>query len=117
MIQSASRTDTARVGVIAAVLLAAGMTVGFVAGQAAPDIAGSLFGTASVTTAPALTQTADYGVRHLSVAEALTPADDSGIRVLTAPPLAPADDYGIRHLETVPLSPADDYGIRHQDQP
>ena len=113
MIQSAPRTDTARVGAIAAVLLAAGMTVGFVAGQAAPDIVSSVFGTASVSTAPALTQSADYGIRHLSVAEALTPADDYGIRLLTAPPLAPADDYGIRHLETVPLTPSDDYGIRH----
>ena len=117
MIQSAPRTDTTRVGAIAAVLLAAGMTVGFVAGQAAPDIASSLFGAASVTTAPALTQSADYGVRHLSVTEALTPADDYGVRLLTAPPLTPVDDYGIRHLSTAPLTPADDYGIRHQDQP
>ena len=117
MIQSAPRTDTTRVGAIAAVLLTAGMTVGFVAGQAAPDIVGSLFGTASVTTAPALTQSADYGIRHLSMAEALTPADDYGVRLLTAPPLTPGDDYGIRHLETVPLTPSDDYGIRHQDAP
>ena len=55
MIQSQPRTDTARVGLLAAVLLAAGMTVGFVAGQAAPDIVSSVFGTASVSTAPALT--------------------------------------------------------------
>ena len=117
MIQSAPRTDTARVGAVAAVLLTAGMTVGFVAGQAAPDIVSSLFGAASVSTAPALTQTADYGIRHLSVAEALSPADDYGVRILAAPRLAPNDDYGIRHLEIVPLTPNDDYGIRHADQP
>lgn len=117
MIQSAPRTDTTRVGAIAAVLLTAGMTVGFVAGQAAPDIVGSLFGTASVTTAPALTQSADYGIRHLATAGRLTGLDDYGIRILAAPPLAPTDDYGIRHLETTPLTPSDDYGIRHQDQP
>jgi len=117
MIQSQPRTDTARVGLLAAVLLAAGMTVGFVAGQAAPDIVSSVFGTASVSTAPALTQSADYGIRHLATAGRLTGLDDYGIRILAAPPLSPVDDYGIRHLATTPLSPSDDYGIRHNDQP
>ena len=116
MIQSQPRTDTARVGLLAAVLLAAGMTVGFVAGQAAPDIVSSVFGTASVSTAPALTQSADYGIRHLATA-GMTGLDDYGIRILAAPPLTPVDDYGIRQLATTPLSPSDDYGIRHQDQP
>ncbi|HEX5039490.1 MAG TPA: hypothetical protein VFW95_05100 [Candidatus Limnocylindria bacterium] len=118
MIRTAPRTDVARPGpLVLGLVLVTAMTAGFVAGQAAPDIVGSLSGTASVTTAPALTQNADYGIRHLATAGRLTGLDDYGIRLLAPPPLAPADDYGIRHLETVPLSPSDDYGIRHQDQP
>ena len=69
MIRTAPRTDVTRPGFVLALILVAGMTVGFVAGQVVPDVFGSLFGpSATVTTdAPALTQNADYGIRHLTV--------------------------------------------------
>ncbi len=67
MIRTAPRTDVTRPGFVLALILVAGMTVGFVAGQVVPDVFGSLFGASpTVTTdAPALTQNADYGIRHL----------------------------------------------------
>ncbi len=97
MIRTAPRTDVTHPGFVLALILVAGMTVGFVAGQVVPDVFGSLFGpSAMVTTdAPALTQNADYGIRHLTA------------------PLAPTDDYPIRHPATTPLTPGDDYGVRH----
>ena len=114
--QRSATTDLTRVGPMAAIVLAAGLTIGFVAGQAAPDVFGSLFGASTIeATAPALTQNADYGIRHLAVTQPLSEADDFGIRHLTAPVLTDADDYGLRHLTTTPLTPADDYGIRHAD--
>lgn len=97
--QRPATTDLARVGPFAAVVLAAGLTVGFVAGQAAPDLVGLLSGSsASVTTT--LPQNADYGIRHISVIQ----------------PLSELDDYGTRHGSTIELTPADDYGVRHADQ-
>jgi hypothetical protein len=116
MIQSRPNADVTRVGPMAAIVLAAGLTVGFVAGQAAPDILGSIFGPSTVSTSTTLTQNADYGVRHISVTEPLSQTDDYGIRHLVAPTLTDADDYGTRHSTTVPLAPADDYGVRHSDQ-
>ena len=118
MIQSRPNADVTRVGPMAALVLAAGLSVGFVAGQAAPDIFGSLFGASAVATgATALPQNADYGVRHIAVTQSLSQTDDYGVRHLTAPTLTEADDYGIRHITTTPLTPADDYGVRHQSQP
>ena len=100
-------------------ILVAGMTVGFVAGQVAPDIFGTLFGTSAsvVTDAPALTQNADYGIRHIAVTAPLSQADDYGVRHLSVTTLTEADDYATRHMVTTPLTPADDYGVRHADQP
>lgn len=99
--QRPTTTELTRLGPIAAVALAAAMTVGFVAGQAAPDVFGTLFGTSAVSTGTTvLSQNADYGIRHLSVTQ----------------PLSEVDDYGIRHLNTTELTPADDYGIRHADR-
>ena len=100
--QRPATTDLTRVGPLAAIVLAAGLTVGFVAGQAAPDVFGSLFGTSAAvsTNATALPQNADYGVRHITLTQ----------------PLTEADDYGIRHITTTPLTPADDYGVRHAGQ-
>ena len=97
MITTAPRTDVTRSGLVLALILVAGMTVGFVAGQVVPDVIGSMFGTPpTVTTdAPALTQNADYGIRHMTAL------------------LAPDDDYPIRHPVTSPLAPDDDYGVRH----
>lgn len=115
--QRPATTDLTRVGPLAAIVLAAGLTVGFVAGQAAPDIFGSLFSVSSVGSgATVLPQNADYGIRHISVPEPLSNADDYGIRHLTAPTLTGVDDYGLRHITTTPLTPADDYGVRHQDR-
>lgn len=99
--QRPATTDLARVGPLAAIVLTAGLTVGFVAGQAAPDVFGSLFGASTVATgATTLPQNADYGVRHIAVTQ----------------PLSQADDYGTRHSTTTPLTPADDYGVRHSGQ-
>jgi hypothetical protein len=113
--QRPATTDITRVGPIGAIVLAAGLSVGFVAGQAAPDVFGLLFGqsAAVVTNATVLSQNADYGIRHITVTEPLSEADDYGIRHLTAPTLTEADDYGTRHITTTPLTPADDYGVRH----
>ena len=110
--QRTATTDIARVGPLAAALLAAGLTFGFVAGQAAPDIFQSLGGSAtSVSTT--LPQNADYGVRHMEVTVPLSAVDDFGLRHLAAPVLTEVDDYGTRHSTTTPLTPADDYGVRH----
>ena len=100
MIQQRSATQLTRVSPMAAVILAAGLTVGFVAGQAAPDVLANLFGSAATveSVSPALTEADDYATRHLTV---------------TTPPLTQADDYGTRHLQITPLAPADDYGVRH----
>ena len=112
--QRPTTTDLTRVGPMAAIVLAAGLTVGFVAGQAAPDIFGSLFGaSAALSTSTTLPQNADYGVRHIGVTQPLSQADDYGIRHLTVPTLTEVDDYGTRHISTTPLTPADDYGNRH----
>lgn len=99
MIQQRSPTDVTRIGPMAAVILAAGLTVGFVAGQAAPDVLGNLFGAAATvdSVSPALTEADDYGTRHLVITQ----------------PLTHVDDYGTRHGSTTPLTPADDYGVRH----
>ena len=110
--QRPATTDIARVGPLAAALLAAGLTVGFVAGQAAPDMLRSLGGT-SVSVTTSLPQNADYGVRHIEVTVPLSAVDDFGLRHLAAPTLTEVDDYGIRHITTTPLTPADDYGVRH----
>ena len=81
MIRTAPRTDVSRSGLVLALILVAGMTVGFVAGQVAPNLFGSLFGTsASATDAPALTQNADFGIRHLAITQSVSEADDYGIR-------------------------------------
>ena len=112
--QRTASTDLTRVGPVAAIVLAAGLSVGFLAGQAAPDLFGSLFApSAVVSTSTTLTQNADYGVRHIGVTEPLSHADDYGIRHLALPTLTEVDDYGIRHIMTTPLTPADDYGTRH----
>lgn len=96
--QRPATTDIARTGPWIALLLAAGLTVGFIAGQVTPDLLGPLDGTsAEVVTTDTLTGADDYGIRHLTV----------------APPLTQADDYGTRHAGTAPLTPSDDYGIRH----
>lgn len=99
MIQQRTAPNITRVSPMAAILLAAGLTVGFVAGQAAPDVLGNLFGSAATveSVSPALTEADDYGTRHPFVTT----------------PLTEVDDYGTRHLPTTPLTPADDYGIRH----
>ena len=119
MIRTAPRTDVSPSALALAGLLVVGMSLGFVAGQVAPDVVGVLTGSSAVAVdrAPALTQNADYGIRHLSVTVPLSEADDYGVRIIpAAAPLTPADDYGIRHLPApAPLTPADDYGIRHQD--
>lgn len=117
MIQQRTATpDIARIGPLAAVVLAAGLSFGFLAGQAAPDILGSL-GASSVTVTTTLPQNADYGVRHMGVTQSLSQADDYGVRHITAPThLTEVDDYGTRHTTTTPLTPADDYGVRHADQ-
>ena len=119
MIQSQPNTaDVTRVGTIAALVLTAGLTVGFIAGQTAPDVFGALFGTSAsvATNATALPQNADFGIRHIGVTEPLSQADDYGIRHLTAPILTEGDDYGTRHITSTPLTPADDYGVRHSGQ-
>ena len=98
--QRPATTDLTRVGPMAAIVLTAGLSVGFIAGQAAPDFVGSLFGpstTVSTTTSPTLTQNADYGIRHLGVTQPLSEADDYGIRHLDLPTLTESDDYGTRH--------------------
>ncbi len=107
-------TDIARVGPLAAVVLVAGLSFGFIAGQAAPDIFDSL-GASSVRVTTALPQNADYGVRHLGITQPLSVADDFGTRHMAAP-LTEVDDFGTRHITTTPLTPADDYGVRHTDQ-
>lgn len=99
MIQQPTATDITRVNPMAAIVLAAGLMVGFIAGQAAPDVLGNLFGAAATVE---------------SVSLALTEADDFGTRQLfVTTPLTQVDDYGTRHLPTTPLTPADDYGVRH----
>ena len=117
MIQQRTATQLTRVSPMAAAILAAGLTVGFVAGQAAPDILDSLFGSAATveSLAPALTEADDYATRHLTMAPSLTEADDYATRHLTiaTAPLTRADDYATRHLQITPLNPADDYGVRH----
>ena len=102
MIHTAPRTDVIRSGFVLALILVAGMTVGFVAGQVVPDVFGSLFGpsTTVTTEAPELTQNADYGIRHLALTGSGSQTDDYGIRHLTTTPLTPADDYGVRHLQS-----------------
>jgi hypothetical protein len=116
MIQQRTATpDIARIGPLAAVVLAAGLSVGFIAGQAAPDFLGSL-GTTSVSVGTTLPQNADYAIRHLNVTVPLSEADDFALRHMTRPVLTELDDYGTRHMTTTPLTPADDYGVRHGDQ-
>jgi hypothetical protein len=114
--QQPATTDLSRVGPMAAIVLAAGLTVGFVAGQAAPDILRSL-GPASASVTTTLPQNADYGVRHMEVTVPLSAVDDFGLRHIGAPTLTEVDDFGTRHSSTTPLTPADDYGIRHQPAP
>jgi hypothetical protein len=117
MIQQRTATPTiARMGPLAAVVLAAGLSIGFIAGQAAPDFLGSL-GASSVSVTTTLPQNADYAIRHLNVTVPLSEADDYGVRHLTVPTLTEVDDYGTRHATTTPLTPADDYGNRHQSAP
>ena len=99
MIRTAPRTDPAVSALVLSGLLVIGLSLGFVLGQIAPDILGgpASSGTAA-DTAPALTQNADYGIRH--------PAGTV--------PLSEADDYAVRHPQSMaPLGPADDYGTRH----
>ncbi len=115
MIQQRTATpDIARVGPLAAAVLLAGLTFGFIAGQAAPDIFETL-GASSVRVTTALPQNADYGVRHMGLTQPLGVSDDFGLRHM-APPLTEVDDFGTRHSTATPLSPADDYGVRHGDQ-
>ena len=115
MIQSRPNTAANRVSPMAAIVLAAGLSVGFIAGQAAPDLLGSVFGQSATvrTSATELTQTADYGIRHIGVTRPLSQTADYGVRHLIAPTLTEVDDYGTRHGGTAPLAPADDYGVRH----
>ena len=117
MIQSPN-TAANRVSPMAAIVLAAGLSVGFVAGQAMPDLLGSVFGPSSAVpaNAGALTQSADYGIRHIGVTRPLSQTADYGVRHLIAPTLTEVDDYGTRHATTTALTPADDYGVRHSDQ-
>ena len=115
MIQQRTATpDIARVGPLAAAVLVAGLTFGFIAGQAAPDIVDSL-GASSATAVTTLPQNADYGVRHMGFTRPLSEVDDFGLRHM-APPLTEVDDFGTRHSTATPLTPADDYGVRHTDQ-
>jgi hypothetical protein len=96
--QRPATTDIARTGPWVALLLAASLTVGFIAGQVTPDLLGPIFDTpARIVTTDALTGADDYGIRHLGVTT----------------PLSEADDYATRHGGAAPLTPADDYGIRH----
>jgi hypothetical protein len=113
--QQPATTDITRVGPLAAAVLVAGLSFGFLAGQAAPDIFDSL-GASSVSVTTTLPQNADYGVRHLNVTVPLSEADDFGLRHMTGPVLTELDDFGTRHMTTTPLTPADDYGVRHADQ-
>ena len=118
MIQSRPNTAANRVSPLAAIVLAAGLSVGFVAGQAAPNLLGSVFepSTAAPASAMQLTQAADYGIRHIGVTRPLSQTADYGVRHLVAPTLTEVDDYGTRHSTAVPLTPADDYGVRHSDR-
>ena len=118
MIQSPPNTAANRVSPMAAIVLAAGLSVGFIAGQAAPDLWGSVFGPSAAESASGtqLSQTADYGIRHIGITRPLSQSADYGVRHLVAPTLTEVDDYGTRHSTTVPLTPADDYGVRHSDQ-
>lgn len=118
MIQSRPNTAANRVSPMAALILAAGLSVGFVAGQAAPNLFGSVFGPSAPAPASVtqLTQTADYGIRHIGVTRPLSQTADYGVRHLVAPTLTEVDDYGTRHSTAAPLTPADDYGTRHSDQ-
>lgn len=100
MTRAITRTDLGRPGRLAAAMLAAGLTIGFVGGQLAPDIADTLW-----RPAPAAVEAA--------VAPSLTPIDDYGIRHLQAPALTLRDDFATRHAATPTLGPADDYANRH----
>lgn len=80
--QRPASIDITRVGPLAAIALAAGLTVGFVAGQAAPGVIGDLFApqaTVESGTTP-LTEVDDYGLRHPTVTTPLTEVDDYGTR-------------------------------------
>jgi hypothetical protein len=81
-------------------MLAAGLAIGFVGGQLAPDIAGALSRPAALQPMPAkvpsLTLRDDYATRHRP-APALTLRDDFATRHAGIPALGPLDDYANRH--------------------
>jgi hypothetical protein len=87
-----------------AVVLLGGLAIGFVAGQAAPDLIGigSRAGPAAQATGRELSPEDDYGIRHLAAA-----------RVQAVTQLTDGDDWALRHRGPAPLGPADDYGTRH----
>jgi hypothetical protein len=100
MTRAITRTEPGRTGRLAAAMLAAGLAIGFVGGQLAPDIAGALRRPAAVQAVPAqvpsLTARDDYAIRHQPV-----------------PGLTLRDDFATRHAGTPALSPLDDYANRH----
>jgi hypothetical protein len=100
MTRAITRTEPGRPGRLAAAMLAAGLAIGFVGGQLAPDIAGALRRPAVVQPAPAqvpsLTPRDDYAMRHKPVPR-LTLRDDFATRHASIPALGPADDYANRH--------------------
>lgn len=100
MTRAITRTDLGRPGRLAAAMLAAGLAIGFVGGQLAPDIAGAL-------SRPAAIQVERAEVPNL------TPMDDYAIRHQTVPALTLRDDFATRHAAIPALTPADDYANRH----
>jgi hypothetical protein len=101
MTRAITRTDLGRPGRVATAMLAAGLAIGFVGGQLAPDIAGAL---SRPATAPA----------EGAYLPGLTPVDDYGTRHLKAPVLTVRDDFATRHSGAAVIGPADDYALRHQ---
>jgi hypothetical protein len=99
MISVQPRTDT-RHGMFLAAVLIAGMSIGFVAGQAAPDLVGAIGNSSAVTTSgttlSAGGELSDYGLRH------------GPVQVISR-----SDDYGLRHPTTAVVGREDDYGLRH----
>jgi hypothetical protein len=100
MTRAITRTELGRPGRIAAAMMAAGLAIGFVGGQLAPDIAGALWRPAPVRV-------------EVAQAPSLTPVDDYGIRHLQAPALTLRDDFATRHAGTTALTSSDDYANRH----
>jgi hypothetical protein len=84
-------------------VLLAGLALGFVAGQAAPELTIFASRVAPDPAVDALTQQDDYGIRILLA--------DAG---RAATPLSADDDWALRHFGSGALGPSDDYGTRHR---